>query len=443
MAEGIRVRHSRGCPKAAGGAKCSCKPVYEASVWSKRDRKKIRKTFATPAAARSWRRDTGKAVEENRMRAPRAVRFREFAEQWFRDVESGVVRARSGDPYKPSVIRSYRTSLTCRRTYGHPDLPKGTPGRSILDELGPRKLGDITREDLMAIVDDLVRLGLDGSTIRNSLMPLRVIYARAMEKGLVAVNPVDGLRLPAAKGRRDRIASTAEAAQLLAAVRDDDRAIWATAFYAGLRRGELAALTWRNVDFDRGMVKVEASWDEYAGVVPAKSKAGRREVPMIGPLRALLLEHLMRSGRPDDGAFVFAAESGKPFAFSGTRRRSLTDWKQANAKALAELEGTLGREPTEEEAAAVTLTPIGLHEARHTFASMAIAAGVNIKAVSTYMGHASITITLDRYGHLMPGHETEAVDRLDAYLAGTGAHSGAHPSPASSKPASLRAIGAD
>jgi integrase len=59
---------------------------------------------------------------------------------------------------------------------------------------------------------------------------------------------------------------------------------------------------------------------------------------------------------------------------------------------------------------------VGLHEARHTFASLMIAAGVNAKALSTYMGHTSVTITLDRYGHLMPGNEEEAAGLLDAYL---------------------------
>jgi integrase len=63
------------------------------------------------------------------------------------------------------------------------------------------------------------------------------------------------------------------------------------------------------------------------------------------------------------------------------------------------------------------LKPIGLHECRHTFASILIAAGVNAKALSTYLGHSSIQITLDRYGHLMPGNEDEAVVLVDAYLA--------------------------
>jgi integrase len=63
-----------------------------------------------------------------------------------------------------------------------------------------------------------------------------------------------------------------------------------------------------------------------------------------------------------------------------------------------------------------TVDPITLHECRHTFASLMIAAGVNAKALSTYMGHANISITLDRYGHLMPGNEEEAAGLLDAYL---------------------------
>ncbi len=60
---------------------------------------------------------------------------------------------------------------------------------------------------------------------------------------------------------------------------------------------------------------------------------------------------------------------------------------------------------------------IGLHECRHTYAAHMIAAGVNAKALSAYMGHSSITITLDRYGHLMPGSEREAAELLEDYLA--------------------------
>jgi integrase len=73
--------------------------------------------------------------------------------------------------------------------------------------------------------------------------------------------------------------------------------------------------------------------------------------------------------------------------------------------------------------AAAGLNRITLHECRRTFASYMIAASVNAKALSTYMGHASVTITYDRYGHLMPGAEDEAASLLDAYLTrATGGH---------------------
>jgi integrase len=86
------------------------------------------------------------------------------------------------------------------------------------------------------------------------------------------------------------------------------------------------------------------------------------------------------------------------------------------------------------------IAPITLHECRHTFASLMIAARVNAKALSTCMGHSGISITLDRYAHLMPGNEAEAAGLLDAFLAcadpkarlaaladTTGPHTGPHP----------------
>ncbi len=100
--------------------------------------------------------------------------------------------------------------------------------------------------------------------------------------------------------------------------------------------------------------------------------------------------------RPDGGngkGLVFGRTKSTPF-----EPRAITDhtekaWKKAK------------------------LQRITLHECRHTYASLMIAAGVNAKALSTFMGHANISITLDRYGHLMPGSEAEAAQLLDAYLA--------------------------
>jgi integrase len=97
--------------------------------------------------------------------------------------------------------------------------------------------------------------------------------------GDVAVSPCEGLRLPAENGKRERFATPAEAADLIAALPARQRPLCATAFYTGLRMGELQALDCIHVDLEANVIRVERSWDPKAGFVDAKSKAGRRTVP--------------------------------------------------------------------------------------------------------------------------------------------------------------------
>ena len=89
------------------------------------------------------------------------------------------------------------------------------------------------------------------------MLPLRAIFRRAVSRGELAVNPCDGLEMAAVRGRRDRIAAPEEAEALVATAPDRDRAIWATALYAGLRRGELQALRVGDLDLASGVIKVE------------------------------------------------------------------------------------------------------------------------------------------------------------------------------------------
>ena len=145
----------------------------------------------------------------------------------------------------------------------------------------------------------------------------------------------------------------------------------------------LQALYREDFDLATGLIHVERGWDQCEGEVPPKSKQGRRKVPIPAVLRDRLVEYLM------DGP-----ESGRIFVGA----RDAYD---------------RGREA----AVAAGVEPPTLHECRHGYAALMIAAGVNVKALSTFMGHANIRITLDQYGHLLPGAEDEAAGLLDAYLA--------------------------
>ena len=377
---GIRARHRNRCPARTGG-NCCCQPSYEAWAYIARERRKVRRSFPSLAAARAWRTDAQVAIRQGTLRAPSQATLREAAHAFLQGAKDGTIRARGGGRYKPSAIRGYAAALD-----------------RILPELGGTKLSQIDRLDLQKLADRWLSEGLSPSSVRNQLMPLRVISRRALLRGQITVNPTTGLDLPAVRGKRERIAGPQEAAALMKALPVGDRALWATALYAGLRRGELQALRWDHVDLAVGTIRVERAWDEKAHCyIEPKSRAGTRSVPIAAILRDELLEHKLRSRR--EQGLVFGTGRETPFVSSTIWRRARTAWKKAK------------------------LNPISLHEGRHTFASLMIAAGVNPKALSSYMGHASISTTLDRYGHLMPGNETQAAALLDRLLASVRASS--------------------
>ena len=365
---GIRARHARGCNTHSGG-ECNCRPAWEASVYLRREKRKVRKTFATQSEARTWRHDAGAAAGKGTLRAPTRLTLDRAAELWLAGARSGAIRNRSGDAYKPSSLRGYEEALRLR----------------VLPDLGGHRMSDIARRDVQALVGRAQAHGLDPSTIRNTLLPLRAIYRHHADE--CSVNPTVGVSLPAVRGRRDRIADPSEAGALLACLASTDRVLYATAMYAGLRLGELRALRWEDVDLAGGVIRVSRSWDAKEGAIEPKSRAGTRKVPIVAVLRDLLVEHRMSAG---DGLVFGSGEA--PFHGSAVGSRAKRAWRAAG------------------------LSPIGLHECRHTFASLMIAAGCNAKALSTYLGHSSVMITFDRYGHLMPGNEAEAAELLDAYL---------------------------
>jgi integrase len=375
---GIVVKHRAGCASKRG-ARCNCRRVYQAAVWSARDGRRIRKHFDSLRDAKSWREDSYGKLRRRELRAPSAITFGEAAALWLLGVRAGSIRTRSGDEYKPSTIRSYEQALRGSRD--------GRGG--LLGELGAIRLSELTVDDVQAFADRLLAAGAQPSTIHNQIMPVRAICRWRRRE--VAVNPTVGLSLPAVRLGRVSIVSPAQAELLLATLAARDRALWATALYAGLRRGELMALRWSDVDLAGGVLEVVRAWDpkEHRMVAP-KSAAGSRRVPIAAALRAFLEpQSATAAGEPQ--RLVFGA-GAMPFSASSLYERSLRAWRKAG------------------------LEPICLHNCRHTFASLMIAAGVNAKALQTFMGHANISITLDRYGHLMPGAEDEAAEMLDAYL---------------------------
>lgn len=373
---GIYARHAKRCPARVDGG-CKCEPRFQAQVWVAVDNKPLRRTFDSLTAARNWRQEAQIAVRHARLRGPTETTVEEAASEWLELAERGIVRTRGGDVYKRSAIRSYRGGLR----------------RYVLPRLGNARLSAITRNRIQDVVDEMVVAGLAPNTVRNAVLPLRAIYRRALSRSELSENPTINLDLPAIRTGRDRVARPAEAEALVQAVPARDRALWAMALYAGLRLGELQALDWQQVDLEARLIRVERGWDRHErSFIAPKSRSGRRRVPMSETLRHYLLAHRLLQGQAGQGR-LFVNDRGGAFDSSTVTERARRAWAKAGLEA------------------------IGLHECRHTFASLMIAAGVNFKALSAYMGHAGVAITLDRYGHLLPGNEVEAAGLLDAFLA--------------------------
>jgi integrase len=124
----------------------------------------------------------------------------------------------------------------------------------------------VTRADLQHLVGRWLSDGLSPSKIRSIVNAARVLW-RDLDlltghDDPLLVDPTRGLRLPASTGRRERIATPDEARRLIEALQPGDRALWATAIYAGLRHGELRALQVRDVDLKRCRIEVQRSWDQ-------------------------------------------------------------------------------------------------------------------------------------------------------------------------------------
>ena len=362
---GIEERHARSCRSRSGGH-CNCTPTYQAQVYDKTRGRQIRRTFPTLAAGRSWRKDAQMELRATSSSNGRGPTLNAALDTWLESLERGTEQTRSGDPFKPGTVRLYRRNL---EAFG------------VRESLGHLRVREVATADVQRWIDGLVRRDkLASATLDNAVTPLKAFYRRATVRGLASINPCTGVMKPAVRCRERRVVGPKQAAQMLEVLNGRDRTLWAVAFYTGLRRGELIGLRRADVDIDNGVIHVRRGWDMVVGEIEPKSRNSRRRVPIPAVLRAQLAE---LDADPLLGA-------PRWIAHTGARVRPI--WEAAG------------------------LPAIDLHEARHTYASMMIAAGVNAKTLSAYLGHANIAITLDLYGHLLPGNEDQAAALFNGYL---------------------------
>jgi integrase len=275
----------------------------------------------TPAEARGWVRDARVAVRRDRQLV-RAVPALEQAG------EAGS--SRRGPAWSVRAVGSVKSQRRCAGMNGGCDCVRT---RHLGPSRSTRSVAPTSRNSWTALVGD----GLAATTIETTINAIRAVYRHELARDRLKTNPTRGVTLASGGGRRERFATPVEAKALLAALRVEDRAVWATAFYAGLRRGELMALRDQAVDIKAGEIRVVAGWDEVAGEQETKGRE-RRAVPIIGELSMILAAHrragfrlaraVSTAGGPAqsrwDGGADCSATAARPGGLPHHRQRGLS-----------------------------------------------------------------------------------------------------------------------
>ncbi|MDQ6806160.1 MAG: site-specific integrase [Actinomycetota bacterium] len=390
----IEERHSKECASHRG-KRCNCVARYRGEVRDATGRKVRSAWSASRAQVTSWEKEAMVAVRHGRLRASTPTTVRQAGIALVAGMRSRAILDRSGKPYKPKTVRGYEHSLD---TYIYPLL-------------GSRKVSSLRRADIQGFVEEMRALGAAPSTVHNRLDPLRVIVRRSIDNDELLVDPCARLKMPVVRNVRTRIESSTTAEALIAALPETEQAFWALALFAGIRRGELRGLQVDDIDFDAGLVRVQRGWDDVEGEIDPKTFAGTRDIPMVGELRRICRAHKLQTGR--NGTQLFLGRTPADAFYPSTiRTRALKAWgwnQVPNPSPGPPQTIWIKARPD-------ALEPLTPHEARHCAASYMIAAGMDWKKITEFIGHSDVRTTYNRYGKVVPEDLAPAAAQLDEYL---------------------------
>jgi len=264
----------------------------------------------------------------------------------------------------------------------------------VLPAFGDLPIARIEQVDVRRFVADMIAGGAAPGTVRGARKVARLVFASAVGSGAIKVNPCDGVRVPRSDRHEMIFLSTAQVEALAETIAPPYGVLIRLAAYTGLRAGEIGALRVSRLDLLRRRIEVVESLAEepWVGLVFGPPKTyERRSVALPPALSEELAAYLADRPREPD-ALVFCAPDGGPLRHRNFYRRQFRP-----AVAAAGLP---------EQAR--------FHDLRHTCAALLIAQGAHPLAVMQRLGHSSITVTMNTYGHLFPELDEALTKGLDA-----------------------------
>lgn len=264
--------------------------------------------------------------------------------------------------------------------------------RHIIPYFGRYKVKAISAELIEKFIAGLLESGLTPQTTVHYLRTLKIVLKQGVIWGYIGRNPGEYVKPPRTSQKEIIFFSESELGILINAALPEHKALIATACLTGMRQGELLALSWDDIDFQNNRLYIRRAVSG-GKLGETKSKYSMRVIDVPQSLMQLLKEHQLRQtvelGQNPHNV-VFASQRGNLMERSNLCRCIF--W------------------PTLKRAG---LPKIRFHDLRHSFASMLIHRGENIKYIQRTLGHSNVQVTLNVYGHLLPEVGAESAARLE------------------------------
>jgi integrase len=295
---------------------------------------------------------------------------------------------------------------------------RATVVNHIIPRLGDAPVQRITAAKIQATYSEMLSEGKGARTVQLVHLRLQQALAVAVQWNIIAVNPCDRVKPPRARRKELRTWNRDEVRRFLVCAADDVYSpLWQIALATGMRRGELLGVRWQDIDLARGTLTVQQAvtlLNDKAIIQQPKSAASRRTVRLpshcIAALRAHKDRHAFgatqRASGDETSDLVFTSATGGIIHPRNLIRNFALIVEEEEKRRLAE-------RPDD-----TPLRRIRFHDLRHTFATLSLSGGADIKTVSTRLGHSGIAITGDVYSHVTPEMDERATAVIEEAIFG-------------------------
>ena len=309
----------------------------------------------------------------------------EWMEVWFQDYAKIKVRPSSHQTYQGYIQNHIRPNIG--------DIPLEKLTSLDLQKLYKKLLAQGRVDRLEAKGQPK---GLSAKTVRNIHQILSSALKLAQEQRLILTNPAEGCALPRVEHQEMKTLTTVQLAFFFREARESGVfELYYLELATGLRRGELLGLKWEDIDLERGDLRVRRQVSRINGEVveaPLKTKNAYRTLPLAEDTVSVLKEQRRKVG---NSPWVFPSPNGGPISPDSVLHMLHRVLKRAG------------------------LPKVRFHDLRHTFATLALQNGVDVKTVSGMLGHFSAGFTLDTYAHITSAAQRQAAKTMENILSGS------------------------